>query len=74
MTQQNPPKNETLLLSSQLDLNFADTLNTINAHSLAVQIINARSQQKRLRGQLTLINTQNMQLDYYAFNYAMLCE
>lgn len=25
----------------------------------------------RLRRQLTLINTQNMQLDYYAFNYVM---
>lgn len=37
-----------------------------------MRIINARSQQKRLRWQLTLINTQNMQLDYYAFNYVML--
>lgn len=45
----------------------------IYKRTLAVRIINARSQQKRLRWQLTLINTQNMQLDYYAFNYAMLC-
>jgi len=67
MTQQNPPKNETLLLSSQLDLNFADTLNTINALECIAGLTNCLYPlAARCAGDCATKNSENRRISRHA--------